>query len=128
MKFLLSFFFLIVLSLLVAQTDTNVVLIAEVMPEFPGGEKELFKYLGDCYPVTEPAQVNCPILHHTVYITWIIKTDGSVSEVEALRADDCSIYKAYVQCIENMPLWSPALQDGKAVACRYSIPLRNNFR
>ncbi|MDQ3192233.1 MAG: energy transducer TonB [Bacteroidota bacterium] len=59
----------------------------------------------------------------TVYVTFVIGSDGKVTDVKVLRGvkglDDEAI-----RVVQKMPAWSPGKQRGKAVSVQYNLPIR----
>jgi protein TonB len=54
-------------------------------------------------------------------LTFIVKPDGSVSNVTILKGVDPLIDNEAVKSIESSPKWSPGYQRGKPVRVRYSL-------
>ncbi len=107
------------------EEDQVVFQIVETMPEFPGGQAELFKYLSENikYPVI--AQENG--IQGRVICQFTVNKDGSIVDIEVVRsAGDASLDKEAVRVIESMPKWKPGKQRGKAVRVKFTVPV--NFR
>lgn len=95
--------------------------IVEVMPEFPGGQDALLKYLATNikYPVI--AQENG--IQGRVGVSFIIETDGSIRNIEVIRGVDPSLDKEAMRVVSNMPKWTPGKQRGIDVAVKYTVPI-----
>lgn len=108
------------------EEDDNVVFqVVETMPEFPGGQAALFKYLSENvkYPVI--AQENG--IQGRVICQFVVNKDGSIVDVEVVRSGgDASLDKEAVRVIKSMPKWNPGKQRGKAVRVKYTVPV--NFK
>lgn len=105
-----------------AEEEEVVFVIVETMPDFPGGQKALFKYLSDNikYPVI--AQENG--IQGKVICQFVVNKDGSIVEVAAVRSSgDASLDKEAVRVVKGMPKWSPGKQRGKAVRVKYTVPV-----
>jgi len=101
--------------------------IVEQMPQFPGGESELFKYLGRTisYP-TCPGEEMPP---STVMLTFVVRYDGKVYDVELVRGASCvEADQQWLSMIRSMPQWEPGKQRGEAVNVRYTLPVRINWK
>lgn len=109
-----------------AEEDVDVVfVVVETMPEFPGGQQALFKYLSENvkYPVI--AQENG--IQGRVICQFVVNKDGAIVEVEVVRSGgDPSLDKEAVRVIKSMPKWKPGKQRGKPVRVKYTVPV--NFR
>ena len=99
------------------------VYFVEKMPEFPGGQQALFKYLSENikYPVI--AQENG--IQGKVTCQFTINKDGSIVDIEVIRSGgDPSLDKEAVRVIKSMPKWKPGKQNNKTVRVRYTLPVR----
>lgn len=102
-----------------------VFMVVEVMPEFPGGQNALFKFLSENvkYPVI--AQENG--IQGRVIVQFVVDKDGSIVDVEVAKSGgDASLDKEAVRVIKAMPKWKPGKQRGKPVRVKYTVPV--NFR
>lgn len=106
------------------EEESVVFQVVETMPAFPGGDAELFKFLGDNvkYPVI--AQENG--IQGRVICQFVVNRDGSIVDVEVVRTVDPSLDKEAIRVIKSMPRWTPGRQRGKAVRVKYTLPV--NFR
>lgn len=95
--------------------------VVEEMPEFPGGQGELLKYLGKSikYPVI--AQENG--IQGRVICAFVVNRDGSIVDAEVLRGVDPSLDKEALRVINSMPKWKPGKQRGKPVRVKYTVPV-----
>lgn len=103
------------------EEDAPVFFIVEEMPEFPGGEQALHKFLASNieYPVI--AQENG--IQGRVYVKFVVNTDGSITDVEIARGVDPSLDKEALRVVRSMPKWKPGKQRGKAVRVSYTVPI-----
>ncbi len=99
----------------------EIFMIVEQQPEFPGGTRALMKYFSNNvrYPVI--AMENG--IQGRVICQFTIWKDGSVSDIVVVRKVDPSLDKEAIRLIENMPKWKPGKQRGKAVACKFTVPV-----
>ena len=91
------------------------------MPEFPGGQSALMKYLSENirYPVI--AQENG--IEGRVICSFVVERDGSITDVQVVRGVDPSLDKEAVRVIQSMPKWKPGKQRGKPVRVRFTLPI-----
>lgn len=101
--------------------DAAVFFIVEEMPEFPGGDAELRKYIAQSvkYPVI--AQENG--IQGRVYVQFVVGTDGGVTQVKVARGVDPNLDKEAIRVVQSMPKWKPGKQRGKAVKVSYTVPI-----
>ena len=107
------------------EEEEVVFVVVETMPEFPGGQQALFKYLSENvkYPVI--AQENG--IQGRVICQFVVNKDGAIVDVEVVRSGgDPSLDKEAIRVIKSMPKWNPGKQRGKAVRVKYTVPV--NFR
>ena len=107
------------------EEEEVVFVVVEKMPEFPGGQQALFKYLSENvkYPVI--AQENG--IQGRVICKFVVNKDGKIVDVEVVRSGgDPSLDKEAVRVIKSMPNWKPGQQRGKPVRVKYTVPV--NFR
>ena len=107
------------------EEEEVVFVVVEDMPEFPGGQQALFKYLSENvkYPVI--AQENG--IQGRVICQFVVNKDGNIVDVEVVRSGgDPSLDKEAVRVVKSMPKWKPGKQRGKAVRVKYTVPV--NFR
>ena len=102
--------------------EQTVFIIVEDMPEFPGGEIALRKYIAENVRYPEMAKEND--IQGTVYVRFVVDTDGSVSNVEVLRGVDPLLDKEAKRVVETLPKWKPGRQRGKAVKVSHSVPIK----
>lgn len=106
-----------------SETCDEVYMMAESMPEFPGGQQALSQYLGE--NVKYPASLVESGIHGTVICQFIVKKDGSITEVKVVRSGgEPSLDKEAIRVIELMPKWKPGKSRGRAVCIRYTLPIK----
>ncbi|MBO7501602.1 MAG: TonB family protein [Paludibacteraceae bacterium] len=107
------------------EEEEVVFVIVEDMPEFPGGQQALFKYLSDNVKYPTIAQENG--IQGRVICQFVVNKDGNIVDVEVVRSGgDPSLDKEAIRVIKSMPKWKPGKQRGKAVRVKYTVPV--NFR
>lgn len=94
---------------------------AEVMPEFEGGQEQLFEYLFSNikYPKTNKSE----IINFKLILEFIVDKEGNVTTVNVLRSINPTFDNQVIEVLENMPKWKPGLQDGKPVAVKMILPI-----
>lgn len=93
----------------------------EEMPEFPGGTAAMLKWLSDNVEYPPLAAENN--IQGRVMVSFVVERDGSISNVSVVRSVDPSLDKEALRLIKAMPKWKPGMQTGKAVRCRFNIPV-----
>jgi len=96
--------------------------ILEDKPEFPGGDKEMFKFLYS--KVRYPAICAENGVQGMVSLSFVINESGEVTNVKVLGGPDANLEREAVRVVEQMPKWKPGKQRGKAVKVTYNLPMR----
>jgi TonB family protein len=90
-------------------------------PEFPGGEKALYKFIEDNMQYPRLAAENG--ISGKVYVSFGIDTDGSVRNPRLLRDIGGGCGAEAIRIVKMMPKWKPGKQQGKAVRMQYNLPV-----
>lgn len=106
------------------ETDYNneIFTIVEDSPEFPGGQDSLMSYLMNNIKYPHAAMEDA--IQGTVYVTFVIETDGAVSHVRVLRGIGGGCDEEAVRVVTLMPDWKPGYQDGEPVRVQFNLPIR----
>ncbi|MQO08158.1 TonB family protein [Prevotella copri] len=105
-----------------ADTTKNVVYdVTETLPQFPGGQGVLMKYLAA--NIKYPASAVKAKKQGRVIVTFIIQKDGSVAKARIARSVDPELDAEALRIVKAMPNWTPGTQDGKPVNVKYTIPV-----
>jgi len=102
--------------------EDTVFLVVEKMPEFPGGETELYRFLGK--NVRYPQAAREVGISGTVNIGFVVEKDGSLSSMTVLRSPHELLSEEALRVMLLMPAWSPGEQRGKPVRVSFSIPFK----
>ena len=105
-----------------ADTTKNVVYdITETLPQFPGGQGVMMKYLAA--NIKYPASAVKAKKQGRVIVSFVIQKDGSVTNARIVRSVDPELDAEALRIVKAMPNWTPGTQDGKPVNVRYTIPV-----
>jgi protein TonB len=96
--------------------------IVEQMPEFPGGEEELLKYLAQHIKYPQIAKETG--ITGTVYITFVISSKGKVKDVKVLRGIGGGCDEEAVRVVQSMPDWKPGRQNSQNVPVQFNLPVK----
>lgn len=92
----------------------------EAMPEYPGGESEMRRFVQG--HVVYPADAQEEEVQGRVYVKFTVDADGSISNVRVARGLHPSLDREAVRVIKLMPKWKPGCSEGKPVAVDYTYP------
>lgn len=100
--------------------DGSPFLLVEVLPSFRGGDLNTFRQWVAQHTLFPQEAIEKKI-QGRVLLTFIVETDGSVSNVTIVRSVAQVIDDEAVRVISSSPKWSPGRQGGKPVRVRYSM-------
>jgi protein TonB len=103
------------------EEETKVFDVVEQMPEFPGGQAALLKWIGDNIKYPAIAEENG--IQGRVVCTFVVERDGSVTDVQVARSIDPSLDKEAIRVLKKMPKWIPGRQNGSPVRVKYTVPV-----
>ena len=105
-----------------ASTSTDQKFMAvEKMPEFPGGETEMMKFIARTvkYPVV--AQENG--IQGRVIVTFTVDKTGKIVDPIIRKGVDPSLDQEAIRVVNAMPQWIPGEQKGQKVNVMYTVPI-----
>lgn len=101
--------------------SSEIIELCDVEAQFPGGMNGLNKYLHMQLKYPEEAIVNGE--EGKVYVSFVVETDGSITNVSIDRGVTESLDAEAKRLITQMPKWSPGQFQGKAVRTRMRLPI-----
>lgn len=93
----------------------------EQMPQFPGGEGELMKYISSHIKYPPMAMENG--VQGRVVVQFVVTKDGSVGQVKVMRGKDPDLDKEAVRVVKSLPKFIPGKMNGQAVNVWYTLPI-----
>ncbi len=111
------------LGLTIIPPDPNRIYAVEEIekrPEFPGDQAALKAYFKENFktPIDNGKKVA-----GTIFATFIIEKDGSISEIGILHDYGFGSGNEAIRVLEQMPKWIPAKNDSSTVRCIYAMPI-----
>lgn len=104
--------------------ETKVFTSVEQMPQFPGGEAELLKWIST--HIKYPAIAMENNVQGKVVVQFVVTRDGSIGEVKIARGKDPDLDKEAMRVVKTLPKFIPGKMNGQAVNVWYSLPI--NFK
>ena len=93
----------------------------EQMPEFPGGEAALMKYIND--NIRYPVMAIENGVQGRVTVQFVVTKDGSVGNVTVLRGVDRNLDEEAVRVCKTLPKFIPGKQNGQPVNVWFTLPV-----
>ena len=93
----------------------------EQMPQFPGGEAALMKYLQS--HINYPPMAAENNIQGRVVVQFVVDKTGKVGEVKVVRSVDKDLDREAVRVCKSLPKFTPGRQNGQAVSVWYTLPV-----
>jgi protein TonB len=106
------------------EEEAQIFFIVEEMPEFPGGDLELRKYIAKNIRYPNLAREND--IQGKVYVRFAVTATGAVKKVTVARGVDPLLDAEAIRVVKSLPKWKPGKQRGKPVNVWYTVPI--NFQ
>ena len=104
------------------EEEATVYNVVEQMPQFPGGEAALLKYVATHlkYPAIAMEQE----ISGVVTLRFVVLEDGSVGDVIIMKSLEKHCDEEAKRVVKSLPRFIPGKQQGKAVRVWYTLPVR----
>ncbi len=101
--------------------EEKVFTAVEQMPQFPGGEGELMKYISSNIKYPTMAMENN--IQGRVVVQFVVTKTGKIGEVKVVRSKDPDLDKEAVRVVKSLPNFIPGKMNGQAVNVWYTLPI-----
>jgi TonB family C-terminal domain len=108
------------------ESDSIPFVVVEEMPEFPGGDAELLKFIAENTKYPETAKKNN--IQGKVIIRFCITAKGNIKLVTVLKEVDPELDAEAIRVVSTLPAFNPGRQGGKAVPVWYMIPIEFSLK
>ena len=102
----------------------DIFLVVEEMPEFPGGDLEMRKFIA--MNVQYPEEAKEEKISGKVFVQFVVNEEGNVENVGIAKSADPLLDKAAIDAVKSMPQWKPGKQRGQNVKVGFVVPI--NFQ
>ena len=103
------------------EEEDQIFQVVEEDAKFPGGNNELMKYLQK--NIKYPSICQEQGIQGRVIVQFVVEKDGSITDVQVIKAINPYLDKEAVRVVSTMPKWSPGKQRGKPVRVRFTLPV-----
>ncbi|HYG15811.1 MAG TPA: energy transducer TonB [Bacteroidia bacterium] len=107
-----------------AAEDTAIAQYSEVLPEYPGGQEAMAKFISK--KLKYPKKARKDGIEGKVIVQFVIERDGTTSNHTIVRDIGYGCGEEVVRIIKKMPKWKPGMQKGEAVRVKMVLPV--NFK
>jgi protein TonB len=92
------------------------------LPEYPGGMKKFYEYVGNNI---EKPDMEENVTAVSVYMSFIIERDGTMSEIKVIRSSDKNLEREAIRVLKALKIrWSPGYKDGEKMRTLYTLPIK----
>ena len=105
----------------VEEAKEETLTVVDVMPQYPGGDRELLKFIAQS--IKYPTDAQEAGVQGRVICSFVVDKKGNIVEPKTIRGTDPSLDAEALRVIGMMPRWTPGRQDGKAVRVLYTVPI-----
>jgi len=106
----------------VKQTDNSkVYTVVEKMPQFPGGDAALIKFISNNLKYPKTSFINN--IQGKVILRFVVSETGKVRDAEVVRSLDADCDKEAIRVMNSLPDFIPGEQNGKKVSVWYTLPI-----
>ena len=94
----------------------------EQMPQFPGGEAALMKFLAS--HINYPPMAAENNVQGKVIVQFVVDKTGKVGEVKVVRNVDKDLDNEAIRVCKALPKFTPGRQNGRPVSVWYTLPIQ----
>ena len=104
-----------------ADKPAEIFISVEQMPQFPGGDEALLKYLSS--HINYPPMAAENNVQGRVVVQFVVDKTGKVGEVTVVRSVDKELDREAVRVCKSLPKFVPGRQNGQPVSVWYTLPV-----
>ena len=97
----------------------------EVKPEPKKGLKDFYKFISNHFTPTDLAYKNK--VKGKIMLEFIVDKTGKITDIKVIKGLGYGLDQEAIRVLSIYEDWYPALQKGRHVRCRYTIPISLDF-
>jgi len=101
--------------------ENKVFTAVEQMPQFPGGDADLMKYISKNLKYPPVAMENN--IQGRVVVQFVVTKTGKIGEVKVARSKDPDLDNEAVRVVKTLPDFIPGKMNGQSVNVWYTLPI-----
>jgi TonB family protein len=105
-----------------AAGDTTIYSFAEIQPKFPHGDSSFVNFVQQT--IIYPDNALALGLEGTVYVSFVVEKNGSLSNVNVRRSVHSLLDKEALRVVNLSPYWLPGTISGQPVRVQLIVPVR----
>lgn len=100
--------------------EPNALSELDKLPDFPGGIKKFYEYVGNNFE--KPELDNVATIR--VLMSFVIEKDGSMTDIKVVRNPGYGLDKEAIRVLKSLRTkWSAGMKNGKKVRTQYTLPI-----
>lgn len=103
------------------EATDEIFMVVEDQPEPQGGMGAFYEYVSK--NLKYPSQARRMGIEGKVFVQFVVNTDGSLTDVKAIKGIGAGCDEAAVEVVKKAPKWKPGKQRGRAVRVRMVLPI-----
>lgn len=101
--------------------ENTIYMKVDKMPEFPGGQVALVKYLSK--NIKYPPKYKKDKVNGRVFVSFIVDKTGKVGQAKVVKSLNEECDKEAIRVISMMPNWIPGEKEGNKVNVQFGLPV-----
>jgi len=106
----------------IAGDEDRTYVMVDQMPQFPGGEREMLRFIKNNLRYPLSAQENN--IQGTVILNFVVNREGKIINLKVVKGIGFGCDEESIRVMEKMPLWTPGKQRGQTVLVSFTMPIR----
>lgn len=102
-------------------TEEPIYCSIEQIPEFPGGEAALMKYISQ--NIQYPTSAMESNIQGRVIVQFVVTKTGEIGEIRVVRSKSPELDKEAIRVVKTLPNFIPGKMNGYAVNVWYTLPI-----
>ncbi|MHA4738938.1 energy transducer TonB [Dyadobacter sp. MSC1_007] len=95
--------------------------LVELQPQFPGGPKELYAFIGANLKM--PREAKKAGISGRVFLSFTVEATGEIKNVAVLKGLGFGCDEEAIRLVESMPKWKPGTLYDKPTRVKYNLPI-----
>jgi protein TonB len=101
--------------------ENKVFQVVEQMPEFPGGDEAMMKFIQKNIQYPDMEREND--IQGRVVVGFVVNEDGSLTDINVKKGVSSGIDKEALRVVKLLPKFKPGKQQGKTVKVAFVLPI-----
>lgn len=102
-------------------TEDKPFTIVEQMPQFPGGEMEMYKFIRE--NLKYPSRASEAGIQGKVILNFVVGRDGKINSIKVVRGIGFGCDEEAIRVLQKMPPWNPGKMGGRPVPVYFTFPI-----